>query len=184
MFQRKKHVCCFQEMKQGHILLALLWLSRGETLWRFITPETAVRHFLLLLFGDYNLPLLQLPLQSRNKVINNIWYFSDVLNKIPRYFANVRLLPELIWVWNVCFRLSGFTSPLSCLSSWKAGITFRFPLNHRAEPVTGANQPTLAEELTHGSGWCWITLPEKTKSWGFNSWAVFKILSCTLPERL
>lgn len=82
-------------MKWGHVSLALLCLSRGETLWRCIASETVVRHFLLVLFGDYNPSFLQLPLQSWNKVINNIWYFSDKLNKIPRCFANVRLLPEL-----------------------------------------------------------------------------------------
>ena len=82
-------------MKRGHVSLALLWLSHGETLWRCITSETVVRHFLPILFGDYNLSLLQLPLQSRNKEINNIRYSSDALNKIPRCFANVRLLPEL-----------------------------------------------------------------------------------------
>lgn len=85
----------------------------------------------------------------------------------------------LNWVWNVCFRPSGFTSPLSCLSSWKTGIMFQFPLNHRAKPVTGANQLTLTKELTHEIGCCWITLPEKTESWGFNSPAMFKILLCS-----
>lgn len=134
----------------------------------------------LILFSDYKLLLLQLPLQSQNKVINNIQYFSDVWNKIPCCLANVRLLPELSLE---CLFLT-VRFPLSCLSTWKTSIKFWFPLNHMAKPATGANQLSLTGELTHELGWCWASLPEKTESWGFKTWVISQILLCTLPECL
>lgn len=169
-------------MKWGHVSWAPLWSSHGETLWRCVTPKTVVRpysSFFSVIISSCCSSFLCSP-RIKWLIIVNTSLMCEIKSRAVWQTSG----SCLNWVWNVCFWLSGFLSLSSCLSTWKTSIKFWFPLNHMAKPVTGANQLSLTGELTHELGWCWVSLPEKTESWGFKTWAISQILLCTLPERL